>query len=150
MFYLKICALSLQEYGILILRWYLMEIIISVLGAISAVIVAVIGAILSNKNSNMLQLRKLKEEHYISYIESLHNLAANNSSRDAILKYTYHRDKLLIVGSEEVVKSILQYENEAVGKETDFHDEFLTNIVKAIRQDLEIKDKNFPQISLKK
>lgn len=127
-----------------------MEIIISVLGAISAVIVAVIGAILSNKNSNMLQLRKLKEEHYISYIESLHNLAANNSSRDAILKYTYHRDKLLIVGSEEVVKSILQYENEAVGKETDFHDEFLTNIVKAIRQDLEIKDKNFPQISLKK
>ena len=127
-----------------------MEIIISVLGAISAVIVAVIGAILSNKNSNMLQLRKLKEEHYISYIESLHNLAANNSSRDAISKYTYHRDKLLIVGSEEVVKSILQYENDAVGKETDFHDEFLTNIVKAIRQDLKIKDKNFPQIYLKK
>lgn len=127
-----------------------MEIIISVLGAISAVIVAVIGAILSNKNSNMLQLRKLKEEHYISYIESLHNLAANNSSRDAISKYTYNRDKLLIVGSEEVVKSILQYENEAVGKETDFHDEFLTNIVKAIRQDLKIKDKNFPQIYLKK
>ena len=127
-----------------------MEIIISVLGAISAVIVAVIGAILSNKNSNMLQLRKLKEEHYISYIESLHNLAANNSSRDAISKYTYHRDKLLIVGSEEVVKSILQYENEAVGKETDFHDEFLTNIVKAIRQDLKIEDKNFPQIYLKK
>ena len=127
-----------------------MEIIISVLGAISAVIVAVIEAILSNKNSNMLQLRKLKEEHYISYIESLHNLAANNSSRDAISKYTYHRDKLLIVGSEEVVKSILQYENEAVGKETDFHDEFLTNIVKAIRQDLKIKDKNFPQIYLKK
>ena len=127
-----------------------MEIIISVLGAISAVIVAVIGAILSNKNSNMLQLRKLKEEHYISYIESLHNLAANNSSRDAISKYTYHRDKLLIVGSEEVVKSILQYENEAVGKETDFHDEFLTNIVKAIRQDLKNKNKNFPQIYLKK
>lgn len=127
-----------------------MEIMISVLGAISAVIVAVIGAILSNKNSNMLQLRKLKEEHYISYIESLHNLAANNNIRDAISKYTYHRDKLLIVGSEEVVKSILQYENEAVGKESDFHDEFLTNIVKAIRQDLKIKDKNFPQIYLKK
>lgn len=127
-----------------------MEIIISILGAISAVIVAVIGAILSNKNSNMLQLRKLKEEHYISYIESLHNLAANNSSRDAISKYTYHRDKLLIVGSEEVVRSILKYENEAVGKETNLHDEFLTDIVKAIRQDLKIKDKNYPQIYLKK
>jgi len=127
-----------------------MEIIISVLGAISAVIVAVIGAVLSNKNSNMLQLRKLKEDHYISYIESLHNLAANNSSRDAISKYTYHRDKLLIVGSEEVVKCILKYENEAVGKESNLHDEFLTDIVKAIRSDLKIKDKNYPIIYLKK
>ena len=127
-----------------------MEIVISVLGAISAVIVAVIGAVLSNKNSNMLQLRKLKEEHYISYIESLHNLAANNSSQDAISKYTYHRDKLLIVGSEDVVKNILEYENKTVGKESSFHDKYLTNIVKAIRKDLKIKDKSYPHIYLKK
>lgn len=127
-----------------------MEIVISVFGAISAIIVAIIGAVLSNKNSNILQLRKLKEEHYISYIEALHNLAANNSSKDAIIEYTYHRDKLLIIGSEEVVKSILRYENEAVGKETGRHDEYLTYIVKAIRKDLKIKDKNFPQVYLKK
>ena len=126
-----------------------MEIVISVFGAISAIIVAIIGAVLSNKNSNILQLRKLKEEHYISYIEALHNLAANNSSKDAIIEYTYHRDKLLIIGSEEVVKSILRYENEAVGKETGRHDEYLTYIVKAIRKDLKIKDKNFPQVYLK-
>ena len=127
-----------------------MEIIISVLGAISAIIVAIIGAILSNKNSNMLQLRRLKEEHYISYIESLHNLAANNSSRDAISKYTYLRVKLLFVGSEDVVKYILEYENKAVGKESSLHDKYLTNIIKAIRKDLKIKDKSYPQIYLKK
>lgn len=127
-----------------------MEIIISILGAISAIIVAVVGAILSNINSNILQLRKLKEEHYISYIEALHNLAANNSSREAISKYTYHRDKLLIAGSEEVVKNILDYENEAVGKESSFHDIYITNIVKAIRKDPKIKDKAYPQIYLKK
>ena len=120
------------------------------LGAISAIIVAVIGAILSNKSSNMLQLRKLKEEHYISYIEALHNLAANNSSRDAISKYTYHRDKLLIIGSEDVVKNILEYENETIEKESCLHDKYLTNIVKAIRKDLKIKDKSYPQIYLKK
>lgn len=83
-----------------------MEMAISILGAISAIVVAIIGAILSNRNNTILQLRKLKEEHYISYIEALHNLASNNTSRDAIAKYTYHRDKLLIVGSEEVVTSI--------------------------------------------
>lgn len=127
-----------------------MEVVISILGAISAIIVAIIGAIFSNKNNTILQLRKLKEEHYISYIEALHNLASNNGSRDAISKYTYHRDKLLIVGSEEVVKSILKYENEAVGKESNLHDEYLTQIVKAIRKDLKIKDKTYPQIYLKK
>lgn len=37
-----------------------MEIIISVVGAMSAILVAVVGAVLSNKNSNKLQLRKLK------------------------------------------------------------------------------------------
>lgn len=80
----------------------------------------------------------------------MHNLASNNDSKDAITKYTYHRDKLLIVGSEEVVKSILKYENEAVGKETSIHDDLLTQIVKAIRRDLKIKDKAYPQINLKK
>jgi len=127
-----------------------MELVISVLGAITAILVAVIGAILSNNNSNTLQLRKLKEEHYISYIEALHNLAAQNSDRNLISTYTYHRDKLLIVGSEEVVKNILRYENEAVGKESELHDKYLTDIIKAIRKDLKIRDKNFPNIYLKK
>ncbi len=127
-----------------------MEIVISILGAISAIMVAVIGAVLSNKNSNTLQLRKLKEDHYISYVEALHNLAADNSSQSAIQKYTYHRDKLLIVASEEVVKNILRYENEAVGKDSQLHDEYLTDIIKSIRKDLRIKDKSYPKVYLKK
>lgn len=68
-----------------------MEIVMSVLGAISTILVAVVGAILSNKNNNILQLRKIKEERYISYIEVLHNLAAKNTDRNAISKYTYYR-----------------------------------------------------------
>ncbi len=127
-----------------------MEIAISVLGAMTAIIVAVIGAILSNKNSNTLQLRKLKEEHYMQYFEALHSLASQNSSRDAMAKYTYCRDKMLIVGSEEMVRSVLKYENEGVGKAKELHDKYLTDIVKAIRKDLNIKDKNYPDINLKK
>lgn len=126
-----------------------MEIVISVLGAISAILVAVIAAVLSNRNNTVLQLRKLKEEHYVSYIEALHNLASDNNN-ETISKYTYHRDKLLIVGSEEVVKCILKFENEAIGKENNLHDEYLTQIVRAIRKDLKIKDKMYPQIYLKK
>ena len=127
-----------------------MEIIISILGAVTAIVVAMIGAILSNKNNNVFQLRKLREDHYISYIESIHNLASDNKNQEKMSKYSYFRDKLFIVASEEVVKCILEFEEKAVGKESKLHDEYLTNIIKAIRKDLKIKDKSFPIVQFKK
>ena len=45
---------------------------------------------------------------------------------------------------------MLDFENKAVGKESDLHDQYLTELVREIRKDLKIKDKNFPKISLKK
>lgn len=127
-----------------------MEIVISIIGALSAIIVATVGAFMANKNSNVLQIRRLKEEHYISYIEAVHKMAANVGDRKFISEYTFYRDKLFIVGSEKVIKEILKYENEAVGKENNLHDEYLTNVIRAIRQDLKIKDKDFPIVYLKK
>ena len=62
-----------------------MEITISVLDAVSAIPTAV-GDVLSNKNSNKLQIRKLKGKHYISYIEVSHNLAAKNNNQEAASK----------------------------------------------------------------
>lgn len=116
----------------------------------TAIIVASVGAFFANKNSNILQLRKLKEAHYVSYIEALHNLAAENKSREAIKNYTYYRDKIFIIASEEVVRNILKFEEKAVGKQNDLHDEYLTEVIKSIRKDLKIKDRNFPTICLKK
>lgn len=101
---------------------------------------AVFGAILSNKNSNILQMRKLQEEHYVTYIEVLHNLASDSSEK-ALAEYACQRDKLFLVGSEQVVKSIIAYENNAVGQPKEIHDKYLTDIVKAIRKD-------YPTISL--
>ncbi len=127
-----------------------MELILSGLGAMTAILVSLIGAFLTYRNNNILQLRKLKEDHYISYIEALHNLASQNKNVEYLSKYSYYRDKLLIVGGEKVVKRILLYENNAVGKPSELHDKYLTDIIKAIRKDLKIKDKDFPIISLKK
>lgn len=45
---------------------------------------------------------------------------------------------------------MLIYEHEAVGKTNDLHDKYLTELIKEIRKDLKIKDKNFPGIYLKK
>ena len=127
-----------------------MELIIAIIGAISAIIIAIIGAILSYRHNNALQVLKLKEEHYVSYIEALHNLCVYNTDKEYISKYTYCRDKLLIVGSEDVVKAILLYEEEGVGKTNELHDKYITDIVINIRKDLKIKDKQYPNIYFKK
>lgn len=127
-----------------------MEIVISIIGALTAVIVALIGTLLSYRHTNKIEILKLKEEHYISYIQALHNLAANNDNKTCIRDYTYYRDKILIVASENVIKALLSYEENAVGKTNIMHDEYLTNLIKLMRKDLKIKDREFPTIYLKK
>ncbi len=126
------------------------EIIISLLGACTAIVVSIIGAWLADRNGIILQIRKLKEEHYVSYIEALHNLAASNTHPNMLKQYVFSRDKLFLIANEEVIKKMLAYEEEAVGKESKVHDEYLTELIKAIRKDLRIRDKNFPLVYLKK
>lgn len=126
------------------------EIIISFIGATTAVTVSIFGALLANRNSIILQTRKLKEQHYVAYIEALHNLVSEVKNKELIKSYVLARDKLFLIASEEVIKRMLLYEEEAVGKDNDLHDKYLTELIKEIRKDLKIKDRNFPTIYLKK
>lgn len=126
-----------------------MEIYISLIGATVAIIVSIIGAILANKNNITLQTRKLKEEHYIAYIESLHNLASNNDE-STVKKYVFQRDKLFLIASEDVIRKMIIYENEGVNKTSEIHDKYLTELLKAIRADLKLKNNNLPTIFFKK
>lgn len=126
-----------------------MEIYISLIGATVAIIVSVIGAILANKNNITLQTRKLKEEHYIAYIEALHNLASNNDEL-TVKEYTFQRDKLFLIASEDVIRKMIIYENEGINKTSDIHDKYLTELLKAIRADLKLKNTNLPTIFFKK
>lgn len=126
-----------------------MEIYISLIGATVAIIVSIIGAILANKNNITLQTRKLKEEHYIAYIEALHNLASNNDE-STVKKYVFQRDKLFLIASEDVIRKMIIYENEGVNKTSEIHDKYLTELLKAIRADLKLKNNNLPTIFFKK
>jgi len=126
------------------------EMFISIIGAITAVTVSIIGAWLANRNSIVLQTRKLKEEHYVAYMEALHNLATEDNNKALIKNYVFARDKLFLIANETVIKKILLYEEEAVGKLNPLHDKYLTDLVKAIRKDLKMNDKDFPLIYLKK
>ncbi len=125
-----------------------MNLYISIIGAIVAVLVSIIGAILAKNNNIILQTRKLKEEHYIAYIEALHNLAANNNDATTVREYAYMRDKLLLIASEDVIVKLIKFENEAIGKYCEKQDEYLTELYKSIRKDLKLKNKNLPILNL--
>ena len=84
--------------------------LISVIGAVSAIAVSIVGAWFANRNNIVLQTRKLKEDHYISYIEALHNLTSDNVSKEATNKYAFAIDKLFLIANQDVVKKILFYE----------------------------------------
>ncbi len=76
--------------------------IISIIGAFSAIIVSIIGAWLANRSSLILQARKLKEEHYVAYIEAVHNLSSDNNNKKYDTEYVFARDKLFLIASENV------------------------------------------------
>ena len=127
-----------------------MELIIAIIGAVISISLAVLGAILSLRSNIVLKNRTLKEDYYTQYIAALHDLASSNKSSKALTEYAKARDKLLIIANEQVVNALIVYEEKAVGKTCDRHDEYLTILIKAIRRDLRLKDKNFPMIRLVK
>jgi hypothetical protein len=124
--------------------------LISIIGALTAIIVSLAGAWFANHNSIGMQIRRLKEEHYIAYIEAHHNLAAENDNNESKRKYVFARDKLLLIAHESVIKKMLLFENEAVGKISEQHDIYLTDLIKSIRTDLKMNDNSFPQVYFKK
>ncbi len=126
------------------------SILISIVGAISAIVVSLVGAWLTNRNSIILQNRKLKEEYYSEYLEALHNLLSENKNITFLKAYTLARTNLFLIGNETVIKQLLIYEEKTVGKETKLHNKYLTQLIISIRKDLNIKDKEFPEVYFQK
>ena len=96
-----------------------------------------------------LRKKALKEDHYIEYIKSVHNHAAMNT-QNSLQQYVLSRDTLFIIASEQVIKNILLYEAAIDTKNNKEHDYYLTELIKSIRKDLSLGNKNLPLLSFKK
>ncbi len=127
-----------------------MELTISLIGAGVAILVSIVGAYFAYQNSIILQTRKLKESHYINYVSSLHDLCAYNDNKEVLAEYVKVRDVLLTVATTEVISRIIEFEHyvdECNAK--DRHDKYLTLVIKAIRKDLKLSNKNLPLLYFK-
>ena len=127
-----------------------LSILISLIGASSAILVAAIGALLNKRNAVTLRTRQLKESHYINYINAISHLSMDNNSRTYLREYASNRNNILVVASPKVVNAILEYENKAIGKLDPDQNALLTNVITAIRKDLELSNTSYPIIQFVK
>lgn len=118
-----------------------MELLISVLGIVSAVITVSLTNYYSKKSQLKFEERKLKEDHYINFINALSKIviSKNNEKDKDILADC--QNKLLLIGSTDVVNRVMIFQKYVNSPQRhdfppDLHDKLLTDLLKAMREDL--------------
>lgn len=113
------------------------EIMVAIVGALVAILTAVITNYLTKRNQLKFEERKLKEEYYTNYVKAISNNVLMKGE-DGELDDAQNR--LILVGSSEVVRILMQFHDAAKksaqpisGEE---HNKILTNLIKAMRADL--------------
>lgn len=119
------------------------EILIPVLGLVTAVITAVLGYYFSKKEQIAFQERQLKEKYYVDYIKTISNNVIITNLNKAKDELSDMHNKLLLVGSAEVVDALEKFHNllkpstqKNSSIDADVHDKLLTELILAMRKDL--------------
>ncbi len=110
---------------------------VAIVGALVAILTAVITNYLTKRSQLKFEERKLKEEYYTNYVKAISNNVLMKGE-DGELDDAQNRR--ILVGSAEVVRILMQFHDAA--KESaqpisgEEHDKILTNLIKAMRADL--------------
>lgn len=128
------------------------ELIIAIVGAFVTIVTAILTNYFTKRNQLRFEERKLKEEYYTNYIKAI---SANVLLRGADGELDDAQNRLLLVGSADVVKALMTFFDRIkpsspplAGNE---HDLLLTELVKAMRADLygrKAVNKGFPLVHL--
>lgn len=134
-----------------------MQIIIAIIGVFATVITVSLTNFYVKRNRLKFEERKLKEEYYAKYIKAVSQSAISSEDiAKAQDNLSDSQNQLLLVGSPKVVAALMDFHScvnaSNYGKFTiDRHDELLTSLIKAMREDLYQGKKvntGFPQIHL--
>lgn len=132
-----------------------MELIVAILGIVSAVITVALTNYYSKKNQMKFEERKLKEVYYTNFICSVSNCVVSNNSEGAREKLADSQNKLLLIGGSSVVSKLMIFHDYIKPSNNSFssekHDKLLTDLIKEMREDLFLSSKineNYPIIHL--
>ncbi len=127
---------------------YIVQIIITTIGVITAIITASLSYYYTKKNQLEADERRLKEKYYLAYIQAISDMVVIENIEEARSNLAEAQNQLLLIGSADVVSCVLKFHDyaklsnvEERKKSLDKHDILLTDIMKAMRKDL-YRDKN--------
>lgn len=113
------------------------EVTIAVVGAFVSIITAIITNYLSKRNQLKFEERKLKEEYYTNYVKAI---SRNVLMQDEHAELDDAQNRLILIGSPKVVRLLMDFHDKIklsappiTGEE---HDHMLTELIKAMREDL--------------
>ncbi len=129
-----------------------MEIIISVISAAVTIITVTLTNFFAKKNSLNFEKMKLKEDYYKKYLEALSYNVNEIDREKGKNELSFANNRLLLVGSVDVIMKLEIFSSfiSTLEKNIDKHNALLTELIKAMRQDLYGKkyNKNYPTVGV--
>lgn len=122
-----------------------MEIIIAIIGTATTIITAILTNYFTKKNQLKFEEKQLKEKYYLEYIEAVSKSMNNiNRNTDEILNENHAFNRLMLIGSEDTVNNLYQFQNfrtnylngEYFNELEQEYNRTLNNLIKSMRKDL--------------
>lgn len=125
-------------------------IIVAIISAATAVVVSIATNYLARKRELENDWRKQRLEYYKEFITAINGVLEGRTTTEGKQRFAYAANNIFLVGSPRVLQTLRAYLDES-GKNIEQqtkHDELLTELVFAIRDDLgiqpnRIKDGNY-------
>ena len=116
-------------------------IIVAIISAMTAVVVSVVTNYLAKKRESENDWRKQRLEHYKEFMTAMNGVLEGRSTTEGRQRFAYAANNIYLIGSPRVLQTLRGYLDES-GKRSEkqtAHDELLTELVFAIRDDLGVK-----------
>lgn len=105
----------------------------ALIGAVAALLVAILTATNNNRRDREADWRKLKLEAYREYVFALSGMVEGRADSDARKRYLDASHSLMLIASPQVLTTLFQFQNDKLNRQ------HLTPLMKAIRNDVKPK-----------
>lgn len=133
-----------------------MELIIAIIGTITAVVTVCLTNYFTKKNELVFEERRVKEKYYFEYLECISN-NINFGNENDTLNENKAFNKLILIANIDVLKSLYEFQNLRISNlkynnienYEEKYNKIFKKLIKNIRKDLYGKnEKKFPEIYL--